>query len=95
MYLCAKTKAMDIRKYAMMVVALLCCSAAVARPMVSPNGKLSIEVKDGQLVIAYQGKQVLQMSYNKNLGDLEESCHSQKQMRFIRVLRANGCGNRY
>lgn len=45
----------------MTVVALLCCGAAVARPMVSPNGKLSLDVKDGQLVIAYQGKQVLQM----------------------------------
>ena len=52
---------MVIRKYAMMLVALLWCGVASARPMVSPNGKLSVETKNGQFVISYQGQQVLQM----------------------------------
>lgn len=52
---------MDIRKYAAVIVAALLSSAVDARPMVSPNGKLSIEVSDGQFVIAYQDRQVLQM----------------------------------
>ena len=50
-----------MRKYAMMMVTLLCCGVASARPMVSPNGKLSVETKNGQFVISYQGQQVLQM----------------------------------
>lgn len=52
---------MDIRKYAVVMLAALLSSAAEARPMVSPNGKLSMEVRDGQFVIAYQDRQVLQM----------------------------------
>ena len=42
-------------------VACLLCVMAGAQRLTSPNKKLSVELKSGQFVIAYQGQQVLQM----------------------------------
>ena len=53
---------MDIRKYAVMILAALFCVAAEARPMVSPNGKISMEKRGGQFVVNYQKRQVLELS---------------------------------
>ena len=48
------------RLFFWLVVAGLTMTASAQRLM-SPNGKLSVEIKGGQLMIAYQGQQVLQM----------------------------------
>ena len=42
-------------------VACLLSVMAGAQRLTSPNKKLSVELKSGQFVIAYQGQQVLQM----------------------------------
>ena len=41
---------------------------ATAQRLTSPNGKLSVEVKDGQWVIGYQGQQVLTMKGTDSFG---------------------------
>ena len=48
------------RLFFWLVVAGLTMTASAQR-LTSPNGKLSVEIKGGQLMIAYQGQQVLQM----------------------------------
>ena len=48
------------RLFFWLVVAGLAMTASAQR-LTSPNGKLSVEIKSGQLMIAYQGQQVLQM----------------------------------
>ena len=48
------------RLFFWLVVAGLTMTASAQR-LTSPNGKLSVEIKGGQLLIAYQGQQVLQM----------------------------------
>ena len=48
------------RLFFWLVVAGLTMTASAQR-LTSPNGKLSVEIKGGQLRIAYQGQQVLQM----------------------------------
>ena len=46
----------------MTMVALLCFGVAEARPMVSPNGKISMEKRGTQYVVSYQRQQVLELT---------------------------------
>jgi hypothetical protein len=52
---------MLMRKMALWLVMAGMMTTASAQRLTSPNGKLSVETKDGQWVIGYQGRQVLQM----------------------------------
>lgn len=45
-----------------MAVALFCCGAAASSPMVSPNGKISMEKQGNRYVVSYQQKQVLELT---------------------------------
>ena len=57
-----KIETMNIRKLSFFTfMAFLCGVTVYASPMTSPNGKLTMDIKDGQFVISYQGQQVLKM----------------------------------
>ena len=52
-------------------VACLLCLTAGAQRLKSPNGKLTVEVSNGQWVIGYQGQQVLTMKGTESLEPLK------------------------
>ena len=53
---------MDIRKYILMMLAVFFYSTAEARPMVSPNGKITMEKQGQRYVVSYQKQQVLELT---------------------------------